>query len=64
MSGDTITVKVLWGSKSSGGKWGRRAIAEIKAHADVTYDPDTKTWTLPGDIELSNRTWEYLEVIS
>lgn len=61
---DTIEVKILWGSKSSGGKWGRRAIEEIKRHDDVDYDPDTKTWTLPADIELSTRTWEYLEIVT
>lgn len=58
----TITVRVLWGSKSSGGKWGKRAIEHVKA-AGGTFNPADKTWTLPADAELVNSAWDYLEIV-
>jgi hypothetical protein len=59
---ETILVKVEWGSRSSKGKWGYRAIAAMKA-AGAVYDPDRKVWALPADAELSQTTWSNLQVV-
>ena len=61
MTGQTTRrVRVLWGSRSSNGKWGHYAIKALKA-AGATYDPDSKTWTVDSEAEFSETTWAYLE---
>lgn len=57
-----IQVRVLWGSKSSGGKWGYRAIEAMK-RAGGTFNANTKLWSLPADTDLPNSAWRYLEVV-
>ena len=59
---EKIIVRVDFGSKSSNGKWGYRAITDIKA-AGGTYDAATKTWALPADADLSPKTWTNLSVV-
>ena len=49
----TIRVRICWEkqSKSSKGKWCRRAIEILKAQG-AKYDPDSKTWLVPAAANL------------
>lgn len=61
-STETTNVRIIWGSRSSKGKWGYRAIDAIKAQG-ATYDPETKLWALPADAVLGQTTWGNLEIV-
>jgi len=61
---DTMQVRVRWEaqSRSSKGKWAYRAIEALKA-AGATYEPATKLWTVPEDVELYQGTWDEIEIV-